>query len=233
MIVDGRGRPLPSEFLPDEKTFQPHYQVIDAENQVQIYEELTLNGKKEFSTSFIHRDSHPKDNRLLARGWLSGNHLATKSPIVKQFLVATDPEGISVLQDPDFGDNGGQGASGIDHIRYVISLPSGVHKEDVAVTATMYYQSIPPYFLAQRFKIAPKGEATRRLYYLTSRLTTKESYTLAELRPRPRAGDDQSRRARNTSASSRCIFPWMPSRKRSPRSWRRSSKRGWSFTAAA
>ena len=175
MIVDGRGRPLPSEFLPDEKTFQPHYQVIDAENQVQIYEELTLNGKKEFSTSFIHRDSHPKDNRLLARGWLSGNHLATKSPIVKQFLVATDPEGISVLQDPDFGDNGGQGASGIDHIRYVISLPSGVHKEDVAVTATMYYQSIPPYFLAQRFKIAPKGEATRRLYYLTSRLTTKET----------------------------------------------------------
>ena len=87
---------------------------------MQIYEELTLNAKNEFSTSFIHRDSHPKDNRLLARGWLSGEHLATRSPIVKQFLVATDPEGASVLADPDFGDDGGKGATGVDHIKYII-----------------------------------------------------------------------------------------------------------------
>ncbi len=152
VIVDGQGRPLPSEFLPDAKTFQPHYQEIRAEDQVQIYEELTLNAKNEFTTSFIHRDSHPKDNRLLARGWLSGDHLATKSPIVKQFLVATDPEGASVLADPDFSDNGGKGATGIDHINYVMSLPAGVEKADIAVKVTMYYQAIPPFYLQQRFQ---------------------------------------------------------------------------------
>jgi hypothetical protein len=173
VIVDGQGRPLPSEFLPDAKTFQPHYQEINAENQVQIYEELTLNAKNEFNTSFIHRDSHPKDNRLLARGWLSGEHLGTKSPIVKQFLVATDPEGASVLADPDFSDNGGKGATGIDHIKYVMSLPVGVDRTDIIVKATMYYQAIPPFFLQQRFKLAPNGEATKRLYFMASRLVTE------------------------------------------------------------
>ncbi len=173
VIVDGKGTPLASEFLPNENTFQPHYQEIRGEDQVQIYEELTLNARRDFTTSFIHRVTHKKNNRLLARGWLSGEHLATKSAIVKQFLAATDPQGESVHGDPDFGDNGGKGASGMDHIRYVMSLPAGVDNADVAVTATIYYQSIPPYFLAQRFKIAPKGEATRRLYYLASRLATK------------------------------------------------------------
>jgi hypothetical protein len=176
VIVDGRGRPLPSEFLPDAKTFQPHYQEIRAEEQVQIYEELTLDARQRFTSSFVHRDSHPKDNRLLARGWRSGDHLATRSPIVKQFLAATDPEGASVLADPDYGDNGGKGASGVDHVRYVITPPPGVAKDDVAVKATMYYQSIPPYYLQQRFRTAPDGEATKRLYYMTSRLATEGTF---------------------------------------------------------
>ncbi len=174
VILDGNEKPLPTEFLPDASTFQPHYQEIRAEDQVQIYEELTLNAKNEFNTSFIHRDSHPKDNRLLARGWLSGERLPTKSPIVKEFLVATDPEGTSVLADPDFSDQDGKGASGVDHIRYVMNLPSDfLNRGDIAVKATMYYQAIPPYFLQQRFKQAPDGEATKRLYYMASRLATK------------------------------------------------------------
>jgi hypothetical protein len=180
VIVDGRGEPLPSEFLPEEKTFQPHYQEIRREDQVQIYEELSLNAKHKFTTSFIHRDSHPKDNRLLARGWLSGENLKTGSQIVKQFLAATGPVGASVRADPDFSDNCGKGASGIDHIKYIMSLPPGVDKTNVVVKATMYYQSIPPFFLQQRFTLAPDGEATKRLYYMASRLDTKTKGTPIE-----------------------------------------------------
>jgi cytochrome c553 len=180
VIVDGQGTPLPSEFLPDAKTFQPHYQEIRGEDQVQIYEELTLNGKNEFTTSFIHRVSHPKDNRLLARGWLSGKYLESSGPVVKQFLAASDPEGASVLADPDFSDNDGKGATGIDHIRYVMSLPAGVEKSDVAVKATMYYQSIPPFYLQQRFQLAPDGAATKRLYYIASRLKTTKDTAIAD-----------------------------------------------------
>ena len=38
--------------------------------------------------------------------------------------------------------------------------------------ATLYYQSIPPYYLMQRFEQAPNVAATQRLLYLTSRLDT-------------------------------------------------------------
>lgn len=34
--------------------------------------------------------------------------------------------------------------------------------------ASLYYQNIPPYYLAQRFRI--DGPATRRLYSITSNL---------------------------------------------------------------
>jgi hypothetical protein len=44
---------------------------------------------------------------------------------------------------------------------------------NVTVTATLYYQSIPPYFLHDRFTQAPDAPATQRLYYLTSNLQTK------------------------------------------------------------
>ncbi|HEU4797221.1 MAG TPA: hypothetical protein VFT02_16420, partial [Pyrinomonadaceae bacterium] len=42
-----------------------------------------------------------------------------------------------------------------------------------SITATLYYQSIPPYFLHDRFTQAPNSPATQRLYYLTSNLQTK------------------------------------------------------------
>jgi hypothetical protein len=40
----------------------------------------------------------------------------------------------------------------------------------VTVQATLYYQSIPPYYLNDRFKAAPSGAATQRLYFLASHL---------------------------------------------------------------
>jgi hypothetical protein len=46
---------------------------------------------------------------------------------------------------------------------------------NVSVTATLYYQSIPPYYLHDRFSQAPDAPATQRLYYLTSNLQTKET----------------------------------------------------------
>jgi len=39
--------------------------------------------------------------------------------------------------------------------------------------ATLHYQSIPHYYLTDRFKQAPNKPATQRLYYLTSNLQTK------------------------------------------------------------
>lgn len=37
---------------------------------MQIYEELVLDAHNRFTTSFIHRNAHPKDNRLLPFGFI-------------------------------------------------------------------------------------------------------------------------------------------------------------------
>ncbi|HKY44189.1 MAG TPA: hypothetical protein VJM50_13975, partial [Pyrinomonadaceae bacterium] len=62
--------------------------------------------------------------------------------------------------------------SGTSVVRYEIPL-SAFNAKNVTITATLYYQSIPPYFLNDRFSQAPNSPATQRLYYLTSNLQTK------------------------------------------------------------
>ena len=54
---------------------------------------------------------------------------------------------------------------------YDVHLP-GIEPEAVNLTATLYYQSIPPYYLKMRFEEAPDYPATKRLYYLASNLKT-------------------------------------------------------------
>jgi hypothetical protein len=62
-------------------------------------------------------------------------------------------------------------------VRYEVPLPAGLlaglTPNNLTVKATLYYQSIPPYYLNDRFKQAPNEPATQRLYYLTSNLQTK------------------------------------------------------------
>ena len=52
------------------------------------------------------------------------------------------------------------------------NLPEGIDPSKLTMKATLYYQSIPPYYLMQRFEQAPNAPATQRLLYLTSRLDT-------------------------------------------------------------
>jgi hypothetical protein len=57
-------------------------------------------------------------------------------------------------------------------VRYEIPL-NAFTTRNVTITATLYYQAIPPYYLNDRFTQAPDAPATQRLYYLTSNLQTK------------------------------------------------------------
>jgi hypothetical protein len=141
--------------------------VITQPDQVQIYEELNLNIQCAMTTSFLRRDYQLKDNRLLPFGWTTTGPLnADKTPYIPaEYLHETFP--ISVGADPAYADG-----SGTSVVRYEIPLTAFTTR-NVTVTATLYYQSIPPYFLNDRFTQAPNGPATQRLYYLTSNLQTK------------------------------------------------------------
>ncbi|HEV8136140.1 MAG TPA: hypothetical protein VGP85_15765, partial [Pyrinomonadaceae bacterium] len=131
------------------------------------YEELNLNIQCAMTTSFLRRDFQLKDNRLLPFGWTKSGPLnADKTPYSPaDYLHETYP--ISVHGDPAYADG-----SGTNVVRYEIPL-SAFTGRNLTVIATLYYQSIPPYFLHDRFSQAPDEPATQRLYYLTSNLQTE------------------------------------------------------------
>ncbi len=170
IIVDENGVPLQTEFLKSPKDYQPHYQRITQQNQVQIYEELNQNAQFDFTTSFIHRVYQIKDNRLLPQGWRDSMFFKSQGEVIQQFMEATDPIGVN--GDPDYKDQG-PAFPGMDQLTYDIQLPKGVDPAKLSIKVTIYNQSIPPYYLNQRFTTAPNGEATKRLYYLTSHLNLR------------------------------------------------------------
>ncbi|MDQ3472689.1 MAG: hypothetical protein M3447_03025 [Acidobacteriota bacterium] len=140
---------------------------ITRQDQVQIYEELNLNVQCAMTTSFIRRDYQLKDNRLLPYGWTKTGPLRSdKTPYIPEaFLHETHP--VKVGNDHAYANG-----SGTNVVRYEVPL-QGLNLAKLTVKATLYYQSIPPYYLNDRFREAPNEPATRRLYYLTSNLQTK------------------------------------------------------------
>jgi hypothetical protein len=193
VITDGDGgKPLPSElfdkYRPGQKPersdypvqckdvvqqqYQPHFWgtrfPITRQDQAQVYEEIDLNADCEVTSSFIRRDFVVKDNRLLPLGWTETGPLGPdgRPAIPKEFLEPTHAE--AVWGDPRYTDG-----SGTNLVRYEVTLPAGVNPANLSVRATLYYQSIPPHYLHDRFTQAPDYPATRRLYYLTSNLRTQ------------------------------------------------------------
>ena len=158
--------------------FQPHHQVITSQDQVQIYEELNRNAEGRFTTSFIRRDQTVKDNRLLPIGWTE--HGPDPS-LNGRYLASTHAE--HVHGDPDY-ENG----QGTDRITYRVKLPPGVDPVRSTVQATLYYQATPPYYLNDRFRAAPNGAATQRLYYLASHVEARRD-ARRELEAEDRLGE--------------------------------------------
>lgn len=170
VILGPGGKPLPTEFFlpgPDGKQqYQDHHDVqhpITSETQVQIYEELNTDADGKITTSFIRRDEDLKDNRLLPQGWRED------APIPQPYLHATYPVG-RAMADPIYHNGLGQSI-----VRYQIQLPAGVDASKVVVRATLYYQTIPPYYLQQRYDGAPNGPGTKRLKYLVENMNLNGS----------------------------------------------------------
>jgi hypothetical protein len=148
----GQFFPLPTEFFEGNR-YQPHHTIVRSEDQVQIYEELVKDSKGDLTTSFLSLKTEVKDNRLLPKGWrISG-------PDARQ----TEPKGVSPDRNPEYFDE-----SGTNVVQYEVPLGPEV-KSSISVTATLYYQSLPPYYLKQRFKYIDKP-ATQAFFYFVSML---------------------------------------------------------------
>jgi len=163
-ITDSNGKVLPTEYFSGGK-YQPHFSQsnpIRTSGDVQIYEELVQDANHHFTTGFTRRDFLVKDNRLLPSGWSMEGPPGLKIP--EPFLEATRPHG-AALEDPVYLAGKGQSI-----VRYEIPLPAGANAGNVNATVSLYSQTMPPYFLADRYQTGTP--ATARLRHLANSLGT-------------------------------------------------------------
>ncbi len=117
-----------------DSEFEPHYNVIDDESQVQIYEFVTGDSEGKFTTLLEQAFVGLKDNRIPPRGFFKNHSTYDTVTIVG-----------NALQDEDFNFDQNLEGAGSDIVHYKIPLQnySGI----VNVYASVYYQPLPPRWL--------------------------------------------------------------------------------------
>ena len=123
----------------EDNTWEPHYDLITSQDQVQIYEMVMgdVNGNR--TTVLERADVMLKDNRLTPTGF-SVNHASYDTT-----KIVGD-----ALYDPNFNHfpNGNEG-SGTDQIR--VHIPLNGFSGNLHVTARLMYQTVPPKYLDEMF----------------------------------------------------------------------------------
>jgi len=173
-IIEGADGPvLPTELvLENPQAFQPHYQQITDQNQVQIYQEVVADSDGNITTSFLRRVFTIKNNRIRPEGFDPEFFFQNSSPYIRE--LAEIPGNAKF--DPYYTD---PSLTGADEIEYIVLLDPATMASVDNVKVTLYNQSIPPFYLQQRFSDANIGVAEKsnieRLYYLTSHLNTLDA----------------------------------------------------------
>jgi hypothetical protein len=129
------------EVIGQDPLWEPHYQTISADHQVQIYEMVMGDVNGNPTTVLERAATMLKDNRLVPPGF-STTHSAYDSTMI----VGT------ALLDPDFNhDANGTEGSGSDIVHYHIPV-TGINGP-VHVSARLMYQSVPPKWVGEMFAI--------------------------------------------------------------------------------
>jgi len=175
----------------DPGNLQPHYATITKQNQVQIYEVQAVDDTGNLTSLTLSLFHDAKDNRLLPRGFVGPEQLGcltnpdagTAIFGIKQCSAAyaTEPQlhpltmGSAIASDQHYTDSA---YAGSDQISYVIPT-ADIPGKPATIKVTMEYQTIPPAYLATRYKQGrvdggnPESAllpATERSAYLTSHL---------------------------------------------------------------
>lgn len=129
------------EVLGHDAVTEPHYQLINANDQVQIYE-MVMNDVAGNRTTLLERaNTTSKDNRIPPQGFTT-SHASYDTVSV-----------IGIGADADFNHDGVEG-SGTDEIHYRVTVPGGyLTTNSVHVYAKVFYQTVPPRFVAEMFAV--------------------------------------------------------------------------------
>ncbi len=132
-------------------TYEPHYQIINSEEQVQIYELVLGDVNGNVTTALVRADHALKDNRLPPLGFTK-NHATYDTTLIAG----------AALLDEDFNRENGMEGSGSDQIFYHVPVSSS---EAVFVSAKVFYQSTPPKWMQEMFaESTPEIDAFRTMF---------------------------------------------------------------------
>lgn len=122
----------------ENNEFEPHYQIIKTEQEVQIYEMVMgdVNGDK---TTVLERGyQHLKDNRIPPDGFTTNHQSYDTTKIVG-----------NAANDPDFNKEDGSQGTGSDYVHYHIPLNKWYGQ--IEIVAKVYYQTINQKWLNEMF----------------------------------------------------------------------------------
>jgi hypothetical protein len=158
-VVFHSGRMNADYSLAGEKpNMEPHYQRIDDPGQVQIYELVPGDVNGNFTNILERGHVAIKDNRLAPQGFTLTDVVYDTTQIIG-----------SALSDPDFNrfPDGSHG-SGADVVQYV--LANNGYTGYLSVTARVWYQSLPPKWMAPMFEwSAPEIDSFRLMFNAADR----------------------------------------------------------------
>jgi hypothetical protein len=139
------GVPLANGMIQNESIgVEPHYNVIRNTNQAQVYE-MRMGDVNGNPTTVLERGYvHLKDNRIPPLGF------STTHPVYDTVRIVGAAE-----SDPNFNRIGNFEGTGADVITYKLAINE--LSANISVSARVYYQSVPPYWLDEmRMFAAPE-----------------------------------------------------------------------------
>ena len=151
MLIDDSGAPLATEF--SKTNWQPHWRIISGSKYAQIYESRTKDLQGLLTTSFFGLATQVKDNRLMPGGWNANGPYAS----------LTVPVAVPMSASPGYYNGAGS-----DLVTY--RMPAAIGSRVKQVRAVLQYQSIPPYYLKDRFDIGGRNPASAQLRALVTQV---------------------------------------------------------------
>lgn len=134
--------------------FEPHYDVIRQQNEVQIYE-MVMGDVSNTATTVLERaDTCLKDNRLAPKGF-STSHLSYDTTRI-----------IGIGNDPDFNYSGPTEGTGADVVHYHVFLNG--YTGPLNMTSRVYYTSVPQAWLGEMFSYNSAAIDTFRNMYTSA-----------------------------------------------------------------
>jgi len=137
--------------IDEDASFEPHYDIIRQEDEVQIYEMVMGNVNGDVTTVLEQAYEPLKDNRLTPLGFTESHFAYDTTSIVGYAKV-----------DPNFNFEGFEG-SGTDLVNYHVPLNN--YNGTIKVITKMYYQSVPPKYLEDMFSYStPEIDEFKAMY---------------------------------------------------------------------